>query len=185
VASAVLASPAAAYDVPDKPAARVNDYAGILDAGAESAIESKLRDFESASSTQIVVAAIPSLDGAAIEDVATRTFEKWGLGQKGRNNGVLLLIAMENHRAKIEVGYGLEDRLTDALSRGILEDRFFPAFRDKDYAGGISATCDAIISATQGAYTALPKKRSSAPALSVIVPLIILIVFILKSASGR
>jgi uncharacterized protein len=184
VASAVLASPAAAYEVPDKPAARVNDYAGILDAGAESAIEAKLRDFESASSTQIVVAAIPSLDGEAIEDVATRVFEKWGLGQKGRNNGVLLLIAMENHRAKIEVGYGLEDRLTDALSRRILEDRFFPAFRDKDYAGGISATCDAIIAATQGAYTALPKKRSSAPALSVIVPLIILIVFILLGLQG-
>lgn len=91
---------------------------------------------------------------------------------------------MKDRRARIEVGYGLEDRLTDALSRRILEDRFFPAFRTEDYAGGISATCDGIIEATRGAYVAKPKKRNAAPALSVLVPLIILIVFILIGLQG-
>jgi len=183
-ASAVFATPAAAYDVPAKPAARVNDYAGILDAGAETAIGAKLADFERESSTQIVVATIPSLDGEAIEDVAVRVFEKWGLGQKGRNNGVLLLVAMNDHKARIEVGYGLEDRLTDALSRRILEDRFFPAFRSQDYAGGIAATCEGIMQATRGAYAAMPRKRRSVPSFSVIVPLVILVVFILMGLQG-
>jgi uncharacterized protein len=162
----------------------VNDYAGVLNAQAESAIGAKLAEFERDSSTQIVVAVIPALDGDAIEDVATRTLERWGLGQKGRNNGVLLLISMEEHRARIEVGYGLEDRLTDALSRRILEDRLFPAFRTGDYAAGISATCDGIIEATRGAYVGAPKRRSSPWALSVIVPLVILIIFILLGLQG-
>jgi uncharacterized protein len=162
----------------------VNDYAGVLNAQAESAIGAKLAEFERDSSTQIVVAVIPALDGDAIEDVATRTLERWGLGQKGRNNGVLLVIAMAERRARIEVGYGLEDRLTDALSRRILEDRLFPAFRTGDYAAGISATCDGIIEATRGAYAGVPRKRIPTSALSVIVPLVILIIFILLGLQG-
>lgn len=106
------------------------------------------------------------------------------MGQKGRNNGVLLLIAMTDRRARIEVGYGLEDRLTDALSRRILEERFFPAFRKGDYAGGISATCDGILQATRGAYAAMPRKRNPAPALVMIVPLAIIIIFILIGLQG-
>jgi uncharacterized protein len=162
----------------------VNDYAGVLDAQAKSAIDAKLAAFERDSSTQIVVAVIPSLDGDAIEDVATRTVERWGLGRKDRNNGVLLLVAMGERRARIEVGYGLEDRLTDALSRRILEDRLFPAFRTGDYGAGISATCDGIIEATRGAYAAAPRTRRSASAISVIVPLGILIIFILLGVQG-
>jgi uncharacterized protein len=179
LAAGLLGPAAPAYDVPAKPAARVNDYAGVLDLTAERELEAKLAAFEQDSSTQIVVALIPSLDGDAIEDVAVRTLEKWGLGQKGRNNGVLLLIAMKDRRARIEVGYGLEDRLTDALSRRIIEDRLVPAFRSEDYAGGVSATVDGIIEATRGAYTALPRKRSPTSAIPFLFPLIIIIVFIL------
>lgn len=132
----------------------------------------------------MVVVTIPSLDGDAIEDLAVRIVEKWGLGQKERNNGVLLLIAVRDRRAKIEVGYGLEDRLTDALSRRILEDRLFPAFREKDYAGGVLATCDGIIEATRGAYVAAPPKRRRVPPAAVLVPLAILVVFILLGLQG-
>ena len=153
--------PAAAFDIPAKPAARVNDYAGILDPASRAAIEARLADFERESSTQVVVAIIPSLDGEAIEDVAVRVVETWGLGQKDKNNGVLLLVALSDRRARIEVGYGLEDRLTDALSRRILEERLFPAFRKGDYAAGVLATCDGIIEATRGAYVAPPRKAES------------------------
>ena len=170
--------------MPAAPTGRVNDFAGILDPQAERAIEAKLTDFERESSSQVVVATIPSLDGDAIEDLSVRIFEKWGLGQKDRNNGVLLLIAAGDRRARIEVGYGLEDRLTDALSRRILEDRLFPAFREKDYAGGVLATCDGIIEATRGAYVAAPRKRRRVPPLAVLVPLAILIVFILLGLQG-
>jgi uncharacterized protein len=173
-----------AFELPAKPAARVNDYASVLDDAGKSAIEGRLAAFERQTSTQVVVAIIPSLDGEAIEDVAVRAVETWGLGQKDRNNGVLLLIAKRDHRARIEVGYGLEDRLTDALSRRILEDRLFPALRSGNYAAGVLATCDGIIEATRGAYVALPRKRKSVPLLAVIVPLAILLVFILIGLRG-
>jgi len=177
-------SPAGAFDIPAKPAARVNDYAGALDPASKAAIERKLAEFERESSSQVVVVVVPSLDGQAIEDVAVRVVETWGLGQKDKNNGVLLLVSMADRRARIEVGYGLEDRLTDALSRRILEDRLFPAFRKGDRAGGIAATCDGIIAATRGAYVAPPRKRNNAPLLSVLVPLAILIIFILIGLQG-
>ena len=171
--------PSGAFDIPAKPAARVNDYALVLDDASKAAIEGKLAEFERESSNQVVVAIIPSLDGQAIEDLAVRVVETWGLGQKDRNNGVLLLVAMSDRRARIEVGYGLEDRLTDALSRRILEDRLFPAFRKGDPAAGVLATCDGIIAATRGAYVSPPRKRKATPLISVLLPLTILIVFIL------
>ncbi len=134
---------------------------------------------------------IPSLDGESIEDLSTRLLEKWGLGRKDVNNGVLLLVAMADRRARIEVGYGLEDRLTDALSRRILEDELFPAFRSRDYAGGIQATCDGIIAATRGVYAPRPRKPSAAPFLPAIgipvifiVIVIVLIVLRLQGGSG-
>jgi uncharacterized protein len=179
-----LALPAHAFDVPAKPAARVNDYARVLDPGAKAAIEERLAAFERESSTQVVVAIIPSLDGQSLEDLAARTLERWGLGQKGKNNGVLLLIAMSDHQERIEVGYGLEDRLTDALSRRILEDRLVPSFRAGNYGAGVLATCEGIIQATSGAYVAAPRKRGAPPLLPLIVVVIILIIFILIRIQG-
>jgi len=155
----ILATGAAAFTVPDKTTARVNDYTGTLDAASKSSIESRLAAFEQESSNQVLVAVIPSLDGEPIEDVAIRTFERWGLGQKGSNNGVLLLIAMSDRKARIEVGYGLEDRLTDALSRRILEERLFPAFRQGKFSEGVTDACEGIMQAVQGAYVA----RKAAP----------------------
>jgi uncharacterized protein len=185
VFSTILATGAAAFTVPDKTTARVNDYTGTLDAASKSSIESRLAAFEQESSTQVLVAVIPSLDGDAIEDVAIRTFERWGLGQKGSNNGVLLLIAMSDRKARIEVGYGLEDRLTDALSRRILEERLFPAFRSGRYGDGILAACDGIIAATKGAYTGIARKRKKVPPfLPLIVPIAIILLFILANRGG-
>ncbi len=183
VGCAVFA-PSLAFEIPATPKARVNDYARVLDGTARESIEGRLADFERETSNQVVVAVVPSLDGQAIEDLTVQLLERWGLGRKDRNNGVLLLIAIADRRARIEVGYGLEDRLTDALSRRILEDRLFPAFRKGDYAGGILATCDGIIEATRGAYVAPPRKRRAAPLVSVIVPLAILLVFVLIGLQG-
>ena len=181
----ILATGAAAFTVPDKTTARVNDYTGTLDAASKSSIESRLAAFEQESSNQVLVAVIPSLDGEPIEDVAIRTFERWGLGQKGSNNGVLLLIAMSDRKARIEVGYGLEDHLTDALSRQILEERLFPAFRSGQYGAGILATCDGIIAATKGAYTGIARKRKKIPPfLPLIVPIAIIVLFILANRGG-
>ena len=100
------------------------------------------------------MAIFPSLDGEDLVDFTNRVFERWRLGQKGLDNGVLLAVYLEERKARIEVGYGLEGRLTDALSRRILEQELIPHFREKNYDEGIRAACAAIVAATRGEYTA-------------------------------
>lgn len=172
----VLAGAAAALDVPDKPAARVNDFAHLMDPASAQGLEAKLAGFEQETSNQIVVVTVPSIGDDAIEDAANRLFGRWRLGQKDKNNGVLLLIAAHERRAKIEVGYGLEPQLTDALSRRILEERLFPAFREKDYSGGIAAACDGIIQATRGAYVGNPRARGGPPLPPKLILILVLVV---------
>jgi uncharacterized protein len=168
-----------AIDMPAAPAARVNDYAGLLDSGGKAAIESKLAAFESESSNQIVVAIFPSLDGESLEDFTNRLFERWKLGQAKLDNGVLLAIYTQDRKARIEVGYGLEHVLTDAKSRLILEDELSPRFRRGEYAAGIEAACDAVIGVTRGTYVAKPRKsvdvKQWVPVLFVLFPLVFVI----------
>jgi len=129
---------------------RVVDNAGLLDAAAETQLTEKLAAFERKSSDQIVVATIRSLDGEAIEPYANRLFRAWGLGQAGEDNGVLLLVALDDRKMRIEVGYGLEGTLTDLHSKLIIENTMVPAFRAGDFAGGISRSVDDIIAVLEG-----------------------------------
>lgn len=170
-----LAGSARALDMPAAPSARVNDYAGILEPQARSAIERKLADFESTSSNQIVVAIFPSLDDESLEDFTNRLFERWKLGQKKLDNGVLLAIFVKDRKARMEVGYGLEHVLTDAKARTILEDELFPRFREGNYAAGIDGAAEAVIAVTRGTYVAKSRSRNVVvpwiPVLLVLVPL--------------
>ena len=129
---------------------RVVDNAGMIDAATEAALVQKLAAFEQKSSDQIVVATIPDLGGEAIEPYANRLFRHWGLGQAGEDNGILLLVARDDRRMRIEVGYGLEGTLTDLHARLIIENTLTPAFRAGDFASGISAAVDDIILVLEG-----------------------------------
>ena len=129
---------------------RVVDNAGIIDAGTRAALTQKLADFEKKGSDQIVVATIPSLDGEEIEPYANRLFRFWKLGQAGENNGVLLLVAPNDHKMRIEVGYGLEGTLTDLHTKLIIENDMVPAFRAGDFSGGISKAVDDIVMVLEG-----------------------------------
>ncbi len=129
---------------------RVVDNAGIIDTTTRSSLETRLADYEKKSSDQIVVATIPSLQGEVLEDYANRLFRTWGLGQASENNGVLLLVARDDRKIRIEVGYGLEGTLTDAFSKLIIENTLAPAFRAGDFSGGISAAVDDIIAVLEG-----------------------------------
>ncbi len=124
---------------------RVVDQANILPADTRSAIELKLADLESKSGIQLVVATVKSLEGQEIEPYANELFRTWKLGQKDKNNGVLLLVAPNEHRVRIEVGYGLEGTLTDALSKIIITNAITPRFKTGDFAGGVSRGIDDII----------------------------------------
>jgi uncharacterized protein len=124
---------------------RVVDQANIISAETRGAVEAKSADLETKSGIQLVVATVKSLEGQEIEPYANQLFRTWGLGQKDKNNGVLLLVAPNERRVRIEVGYGLEGTLTDALSKVIITNGITPRFKEGDYNGGIARGVDDII----------------------------------------
>ncbi len=129
---------------------RVVDDAGIIDPAQRQQLVQKLADFEAKSSDQVVVVTVPSLNGEDIETYANRLFRAWALGQKQENNGILLLVAPNDRKVRIEVGYGLEGTMTDALSSVIINGTIIPEFRNGDYSGGVVQGVDAIVSVLSG-----------------------------------
>lgn len=124
---------------------RVVDQANIIPQAVSDRITAKLASLESKSGIQLVVATVKSLEGDEIEPYANALFRAWGLGEKQKNNGVLLLIAPNEHRVRIEVGYGLEGTLTDALSKIIITNAIAPRLKLGDYGGGVERGVDDII----------------------------------------
>jgi uncharacterized protein len=124
---------------------RIVDQANVISADARRAIEPKLADLETKSGIQLVVATVNSLEGQEIEPYANALFRNWKLGEKTKNNGVLLLVAPKERRVRIEVGYGLEGTLTDALSKVIIVNAITPRLKAGDFSDGISRGVDDII----------------------------------------
>ncbi|HEY7382893.1 MAG TPA: YgcG family protein, partial [Beijerinckiaceae bacterium] len=171
---------------------RVIDEANVLDAAQRAALERKLKAHEDKTSDQVVVATVRSLAGTSVEDYANRLYRHWQLGQKDRNNGVLLLVAPNERKVRIEVGYGLEGALTDALSKVIITAAIAPRFKAGDFAGGLDAGADAIISILTGdaeEWQRRAKVRSDEThALDPLVALVIflaLFVIVVWLVSGR
>ncbi len=140
---------------------RINDYAGLLTAEQNARLTELLRSYEQESSNQFAVAILPDLGGDDIETYAVRLFEKWKLGDPNRDNGVLLLIALQERRMRIEVGYGLEGRLTDAISITITREILRPALQNKQYYEGIDQALRRMIAVTKGEYQAQPRSTRS------------------------
>lgn len=128
----------------------VNDLAGMLTPEEEAALERKLTDFETRSTHQIAVLTLPGLEDEPIESVALRVAETWKLGHEGLDNGILLLVAPSERRVRIEVGYGLEGVVPDAIAKRIIEGSITPAFRREEMDKGIAAGVDALIAAASG-----------------------------------
>ena len=129
---------------------RIVDQANVITAQSRSALEPKLKELEDKSSIQLVVATVKSLQGSDIETYANGLFRFWKLGQAQKNNGVLLLVAPAEHKVRIEVGYGLEGTLTDALSSVIIASAVVPRFKAGDFSGGIERGVDGIINVLSG-----------------------------------
>lgn len=152
-----LASGASGLAVHAQPAVpaltgRVIDRAEILSPAAEATLTDRLRQFEDSTTIQVAVLTVPSLNGENLEEWATEVFRTWGLGQASANNGVLLLIARDDRKIRIEVGYGLEGDLTDAEAGGIIRNEMTPRFRNGDFEGGTLSAADAIIGTISGTY---------------------------------
>ncbi len=154
---ALLAAPgAAALPVPPAPDRRVNDYAGALAAADRDRLEQKLVAREATSRNQVVVGIFRSLEGESLEGYSIRLAQAWRIGQKGLDNGVIFLVFLDDRKMRIEVGYGLEGSLTDAISASILREVVAPRFREGRTADGIAAGLDAIDRAIAGTYARPP-----------------------------
>ena len=129
---------------------RVVDEAGILDAPARAALTQSLADLEQKTTDQLVVVTLKSLQGTSIEDYGYQLGRRWQIGQKDKNNGVLLIVAPNERKVRIEVGYGLEGALTDAVSKLIIENSILPRFKVADYPGGIKRGVEDIIQVLSG-----------------------------------
>ncbi len=146
---ALAAVLAAALEVPFL-AGRVNDLAGMIPADAEGRIEARLERLETEHGAQVVVLTIPSLEGEVLEDYSLRVAETWQLGRAEFDDGALLLIARDDRKMRLEVGYGLEPSVTDLASRRILDDVVRPRFRRGDFAGGIEEAVEVIAGLVEG-----------------------------------
>ncbi|MCR5035806.1 MAG: TPM domain-containing protein [Bacteroidales bacterium] len=167
----------------------VNDFANILSDKEEYALETKLVNYNDTTSTQICVVTVTSLDGTTSDDFAQKLGEKWGVGTKD-NNGVVILVkpktADELGDVSIQVGYGMEPYITDAVNYVIRTKEMIPAFKEGDYYTGIDNAVDAIIGLASGAFTAEEYADEDGDALGILVIfLAIMVVIVLISSSGK
>jgi uncharacterized protein len=160
---------------------RVVDDAHILSSEAAQALEQKLAEYEQGTSNQVVVVTLPSLQGASIEDYGYQLGRAWGLGEKGKNNGVLFIVAPKEHKTRIEVGYGLEPVLTDAASSQIIHSVILPAFKAGDMQRGVVEGTQAILDVLggHGAPIAQQPQDNQGSILQAIIGLVSFGIFLL------
>lgn len=168
------------FPEPMRPKRMVNDFTQLLNARQAQALEQKLRHFNDTSSTQIAIVTVPSLHGYAPNDYAQRLAEKWGIGQKGKDNGILLLIKPKSATGRgevaIAVGYGLEGVVPDVIASRIIRNEMIPAFQQNDYYGGINKATDVLMKLTGGEYTAEQyAARAERPGIGIFIPLLVII----------
>lgn len=169
---------------------RVVDEARILSPAQKGEIEAKLSALETKTTDQFVVVTLNSLQGTDIADYGYQLGRAWGIGQKGKNNGVLLIIAPNERAVRIEVGYGLEGDLTDAVTHLIIQNAILPRFRESDFAGGISRGVDDVIQVLSGDAESFKARAAQRPAdtdwISIIHTIIIIfIAFMILSSFFR
>jgi len=175
-------------DYPAKPNKLVNDYTGSLSSDQVQRLEQKLVAFDDSTSTQIAIAIVKSVGDYDINEYALELGRKWGVGQAGKNNGIMILVAIGDRKISIQTGYGLEGVLPDIYAKRIIENEIKPSFKAGDYFQGLDNGTDAIIKYTKGEYkNENPKsnrKGGGASSIGIIVLIIIVIIIILRRGGG-
>lgn len=176
---------AAAEVIPPKPARYFNDYAGVVSVPVQQRLDRELEQLEKSDSTQIIVAIYKKKQSdSSVQDYSNRVAEKWGVGQKGKNNGAVLFIFIEDREMFIQVGYGLEGTIPDATAKDITEFRIKPLFRDGDFDRGVSVGVESLIQAARGEYKGTgrtvagaqrQKKRNGGVVVGIIIFLLLMI----------
>lgn len=169
-----------------QPPMAVNDYGNFLEPFQRQALEQKLRSYNDSTSSAIVIITVPDLQGYDIAEVALKYMRDWGIGVKGKNNGVLLLVSKAERKARIETGYGMEGVLPDILAKQIIDQRMIPFFKSNDYYAGFDNAVDAIIAAAAGEYKADPKGKDkpSGGSIILLVVIFIIIIFVFSGKGG-
>ena len=176
-------------------AGRIVDEANIIPASIEALLDGQLASLEAQTTDQFVVVTLKSLQGYEIADYGYQLGRAWQIGQKGKDNGVLLIVAPNERDVRIEVGYGLEGDLTDAVTRLIIENSILPKFRDGDMAGGIAAGVDDVIKVLSGSAADYKSRAAEQPksydptrpdggSMSILVPLLIFVILIVIFSQG-
>lgn len=175
-----------AYYNPGTPTGFVSDYTGTLSDDQIQQLDGKLTQFEQGSGNEISVVMISGLDGDSIENFAEQLFTEWGIGKKEADNGVLVLVVKDDHKMRIEVGYGLEGVLTDAQSSWIINQTMKPAFQVGDFNRGLSEAVDRIVSATKGEVVpSTQQNEKSKYNWSYIIYVVFFVIMWLVSVMGR
>ena len=169
--------------IPPPPAAYFNDYANVVSAGTAAQLNQTLEDFERQSSDQIVVAVFPKMQSdSSIEDYTVRVARSWQAGQKNKNNGAVLFVFVQDHKMFLQVGYGLEGVLPDALCKRIIDEQISPRFKAGDFDGGLKAGVQEILAATKGEYkgtgTTVAEQLRHLKEIVQVVFIVIILVFI-------
>lgn len=170
-------------DIPEPmvPYRLVNDFAALFSEAETAALEQKLLAYHDSTSTQIYVVTVRDLGGWPVSDYAFRLGENWGIGQKSKNNGALILIKpkLGNSRGQafIATGYGLEARINDAYAGRIVRNEMIPRFVEEDYFGGVNAAVDVMIARLSGEFTAEEEEEEAFPLIAIIILIIVFILF--------
>ena len=180
-----LAPSLLAKEPPPTPTQWFTDEAGLISASDGAALNEKLRAFEQSSGAQFIIYIFKSLDGDPLEDFTIRCAEKWKVGNKKYDNGLILFVFVQERKFRIEVGYGLEGAVTDAFSSDVLRNYLTPHFRQGDFAGGLNAATDAIMAKIRGEEPPRPpvnpeptSRRGAERAAGTIPPIAILFLII-------
>ncbi len=171
------------FPEPMVPFRLVNDYAGLLTEYQQVELNNKLLAFNNETSTQIYVVTLDDLQGYEIDDFGARLGQKWGIGQKGKDNGILILISPLNRKLTIQTGYGLEGAVPDAIAKRLINNVINPAFQQGNYFAGLDSATNVLMSLTRGEFTAEKNGRSGEDELPVAATFIILVFFLVFMVS--
>lgn len=168
--------------LPDKPVGMVNDFADMLTSSEEQRLETKLRNYRDTTTNVIAIVTLESLKGYPEEEIATTLFNNWRMWEGERYNGVLILVSEQDRRMQIEVGYGLEGAIPDAMANRVYADVLVPSFRAGDFYGGLDQATNILIDLAAGEFQGFPKQESSGEGLPIdVIIIFIIIIFILIS----
>ena len=191
----LLARPLFALEVPPPPDRWFTDRAGIVNTTDAAILDTKLKDFEQQSGAQFIIYVFPSIENEVIEDFTIRCVERWKVGQKKYDNGLVLFVFVKERKVRVEVGYGLEGTITDAVSSRVIREQIAPQFQQGDYAGGLNAAADELMRRIRSGEKPVEPLRPDAqpgnfvernfdPGLIVLI-VIFFVIFILPMLSRR